>query len=79
MQFSYFLEQIFGFTLDLDSKSNQLHEPKVNLHALEIYLVFMCKSVVKQKVKCTYHADCRAPISNDLWTLTIQIQLAVFY
>ena len=61
----------FGFKV-------QSIKPKVNSHALEIYLVFMCKSMVKQKVKCTYHADCRAPISNDLWTLTIQIQLVVF-
>ena len=38
----------------------------------------MCKSVVKQKVKCTYHADCRAPISNDPWTLNIQIRFGVF-
>jgi hypothetical protein len=53
-------------------------KPESNLHSLEIYLVFMCKSVVKQKVKCTYHADCRAPISNDLWTLNIQIRFGFF-
>ena len=54
-------------------------KPELNLHSLEIYLVFMCKSVVKQKVKCTYHADCRAPISNDLWTLNIQIRFGFFF